>query len=132
MYDVTTERNCFYDYTRALIDALDRGGLIEINDKFFELLMSMEKIVKSQFGLQKPDLKICLTEALDCIDVTLSFDRAISGDLSEEKRTKLRHMLIDIYVNIRLNAYSTQNHPILYWNKPDRATSRKSLRHNLY
>ena len=47
--DIAEEEDCFLTYTRSLVEALDRGGLLQINDKFFVLQVSMEKIVKSNF-----------------------------------------------------------------------------------
>ena len=88
----------------------------------------MEKIVKSNFVQQRQDLKTVVTEALDCVEVNSQFEQVVP-DLSEEKRNKLKCMLFDPYVNIRMNAYTRSYNFIL--NKHENATSRKSLRHNL-
>ena len=63
------EKTSLLEYTRGLLDALDRGRLIHINDHFFTMLITMEKLVKSQFTKTRPDLKDIVTKSLACMGI---------------------------------------------------------------
>ena len=122
--------NDFLQYTRCMIDAVDRGGLIHINDRLFIILVNIEKVAKKFMHLEDSSLKEKMTNALrDDLMIQTLWDQALTGDLSTDKRQNALQAFLDNFVTLRVKAYARCYNYVL--SKKDSSSSRKSLRHHL-
>ena len=121
----------FLSYTKELVDKLDRGGLIAVSDKFYLLIVAMEKIAKPTLEQRRHDLASILEQAIsDSGTITMQYEQLVTTEeLTEQSKEKIFKVIIQDFVTLRMKSYASAYKFVI--SKKDQAFSRKSLRHNL-
>ena len=58
----------FNDYTKVWLEHRDRGGLYYVNDKFYDLVLALEKICRKYLDLRTAHVDdLCSSIARDCL-----------------------------------------------------------------
>ena len=71
----------FLSYTKELVDKLDRGDLIAVSDKFYLLIVAMEKIAKPTLEQRRHDLASILEQAIsDSSMITMQYEQLVTTE----------------------------------------------------
>ena len=124
------EPNHFLAYTRKLVESHDRGGLINVNDKLFVLLIGFEKIAKTVLTHEGTDMPEQMTTAIrDSYQLNLLWDQIVKDETTEHDKDALYYTIITYFVTLRMKSYANAHKFLL--DKRESAKQRKSLRHDL-